>query len=152
MVSAPGCWQAYGEVAVRAMQEPRAARLRHSHVDCFAAQHPTDAATDRRQRQSVAVHLVALCLRLEHHVEGIELSRRRQQVSDRTLHAAGLPDWPFLEPPDAVGDIRAIDLHGAPDAERFCALGEQWPRTVWQAWARHHGQVRTWTRLALGTR
>ncbi len=66
MVSAPGCWQAYGEVAVRAMQEPRTA-LRHSHVDCFAAQHPTDAATERRQRQSVAVHLVALCLRLEHH-------------------------------------------------------------------------------------
>ncbi len=136
MVSAPGCWQAYGEVAVRAMQEPRTA-LRHSHVDCFAAQHPTDAATDRRQRQSVAVHLVALCLRLEHHIQGIELSRRRQQVSDRTIHAAGLPDWPFLEPPDA---------------ERFCALGEQWPRAVWQAWSRHHGQVRTWTRLALGTR
>ncbi len=149
MASAPGCWEAYGDLVVRAAQQPAATALRHTHVDCFAAQHPTAAATDRRQRQSVAVHLVALCLHLEHHIAGVHLAPLRQQVSHRTRHAASLGDWPFLEPPGHLGDIRAIDLQGAADARQLVDLGERWPITVWQAWAEHHEQVREWAHLCL---
>ena len=58
--SAPGCWKVFGEV-----QADESLRFRHppEHrlvVDAYMAQHPGDAQ-DRRDRQSVFVHLVALC-------------------------------------------------------------------------------------------
>src|ERR1700757_1057083 len=62
--SAPGCWKVFGEV-----QADESLRFGHppDHrfvVDAYMAQHPGDGQ-DRRDRQSVFVHLVALCALLE---------------------------------------------------------------------------------------
>ena len=65
MRGSPGCWQLYGELSARAYDN-RIVPLLHTHsVDCYAVQHPGGSKRDRRQRQSVAVHLISLCLLLE---------------------------------------------------------------------------------------
>jgi len=43
-------------------------------VDCYAAQHATGPG--RRNRQSVAVHLMSLCASIEHGVGGAQLRVR----------------------------------------------------------------------------
>ena len=39
-------------------------------VDAYAAQHPTNP--DRRNRQSVAIHLMSLCAGIEHRLDGTQ--------------------------------------------------------------------------------
>jgi hypothetical protein len=67
MLSAPGCWAMYGSVlawcadsGLTAADPTTAQRM----VDAYAVQHATNR--DRRNRQSVAVHLMSLCAALEH--------------------------------------------------------------------------------------
>src|SRR5512139_2854537 len=62
MLSAPGCWALFNEVAVR-QYEIASFDLRRLTVDAYAVQHP--GTTDRRAVQSVAVHLISLCFVLE---------------------------------------------------------------------------------------
>jgi hypothetical protein len=54
-----------------------------------------------------------------------------------------LADWPFLPPPDSFGELTAPRLEGIPDADLAVAL-EEWPRSVWGAWADHQIVVRQW--------
>jgi hypothetical protein len=57
MLSAPGCWALFNEVAVQ-QYEIASFDLRRLAVDAYAVQHPGTA--DRRAVQSVAVHLISL--------------------------------------------------------------------------------------------
>lgn len=100
------------------------------------------------QRQSVAVHLIALSLAQVHHVRGAALSRMRQRVSATVLNRAGLADWPFLAPPTGMGAVVAADLHRASALER-AGLAERWPAEAWLAWSEHHDVVDQWARLLL---
>jgi hypothetical protein len=109
LAAAPGCWRLYGELTLR-LAGPGTAQP--SHVDCYAAQHPGGAEVDRRQRASVAVHLVALCARLERGVPAERLNRVRSRVTATVLAARGLPDWPLLAAPEAFGPVTAAGLHG----------------------------------------
>lgn len=143
MESAPACWRMYGEIGIRVMAMGPAASER-SHVDCFAVQHTGGAATDRRQRSSMAVHLVALCARLERGVAPDRVQRLRGRVSDTVLPALGMTEWPLLADPGAFGAVTVARLHALPEQE----LGEGmagWPPPVWAAWSVHHETVRGWT-------
>jgi hypothetical protein len=64
MAAAPGCWAAFG-----ALQAQETARFGYPPVhglvvDAYAASHGGDGA-QRRDRQSVCIHLLALCAVLE---------------------------------------------------------------------------------------
>ena len=145
----PACWRMYAELGARLASQ---AGHDSAHVDCFAAQHPGGADTDRRQRQSVAIHLVALCCHLEHRVARKSLHRFRGHVSARVLPAAGLSDWPFLQPPTAQLDgLTAPQLSMMNDAELPIALRD-WPSQVWENWSMHHHTIRTWSEHVLTRR
>lgn len=144
MQAAPGCWRLYGELTVKLREHDGLEALLCSHVDCFAAQHVEGADVDRRQRRSVAVHLVALGLHLEHGMTGPALSRARQPASAVVLPAFGLGDWPLLEPPPSLGRLTVADLHGAL-AQELPALAQAWPAEVWLAWHQHHRLVGSWS-------
>jgi hypothetical protein len=119
------------------------------HVDCYALQHPGGAATDRRQRQSVAVHLTSLGMVFGLAVPSDVVVRRRTTLSSTILTRLGLDDWPFLEPPTSVGDITAADVlaaAGAGDGRLF----KEWASAVWSAWSSHHATARTWAAAAVG--
>ena len=151
MRSAPGCWRMYTNLTAQWLGGHRSDLLVFSHVDCYAVQHPGGAETDRRQRQSVAVHLIALDLAQVHQVQGAALSRMRQRVSATVLSKAGLADWPFLTPPAAMGAVVAADLHRASALERV-GLVERWRAEAWLAWSEHHEVVDEWARLLLSPR
>ncbi|MCY1702729.1 DUF5946 family protein [Deinococcus sp. SL84] len=57
MSALPACWRSYGELMARLSAHGVSAPL---HMDAYAAQHPGNALQDRRQRGSVAVHLIVL--------------------------------------------------------------------------------------------
>jgi hypothetical protein len=125
MLASPGCWQRYGQVIANSLTQ------RH-HVDCYAAQHPGGAEHDRRQRQSVAVHLISLCLLLEHKVQP-----SRGRLSETVLPRLELSEWPYLPPPETLGTMTVSDVHTSQDID-------EWAAAVWDAWADHHDTVRRW--------
>ena len=145
MRAAPACWRLYGELTVELREHDGVEALLFSHVDCFTAQHVDGADVDLRQRRSVAVHLVALSLHLEHGMTGPALSRARQRASGVVLPAFDLGDWPLLEPPTDLGRLTVADLSAA-SAHELPALAQAWPAEVWLAWHQQHRLVGSWSR------
>jgi hypothetical protein len=74
--SAPGCWLLYSEVLAREYGDFRYTPAHQLTVDAYAVQHP--GVRERRSTQSVAIHLVGLCLSLERRRGPAELPRLRQ--------------------------------------------------------------------------
>lgn len=111
MLASPGCWELYGRwAAERAWSAQTAAVIAAHHVDCYAVQHPGGAESDRRQRQSIAVHLISLCRLLEFDQPVQEASRSRARTSQTVLTALSLADWPLLDPPESLGTTTIADL------------------------------------------
>lgn len=135
MVSAAGCWEPYcsledwksqltGEEAIGIVQDL---------VDCFAVQHASNP--DRRNHQSVAVHLMSLCSGLERGSTGRE---RRERIGSWVGR-----DYPVLELRPAGYPITISDVAAAPVAERPSTI-ERLARSSWSAWAAHRDTVRAW--------
>jgi hypothetical protein len=134
--SAAGCWQLYTELLAREYSDIRHAPAHQLTVDTYMIQHP--GVPDRRSAQSVAVHLVGLCLMLERGRTALELPRLRKRFVE--LH----PQFPWLAPPASPGELTVVDLLGATSPEEHRALVDRWARSTWQAWSVHHEQVRAW--------
>jgi hypothetical protein len=93
-----------------------------------------------RAVQSVAVHLMGLCMILDRGTEpavlrplGGERSRGRKTVD---LH--------WLEPPRPNGSLTVRGPLEAMGAEEHAASVEAWARDLWSAWEAHHDTVRSW--------
>jgi hypothetical protein len=146
MVAEPGCWHRFGLLQVRLLS----VGLKDSVVvDAYAAQHPANAHRDRRQRQSVAVHLVALCLHHELGVGIADLLRLRGRTSSTVLPFLRVDDWPALTPPPSWGELNSLTVMSVPDRELPDAIRE-WPREVWRSWSAQHAVVRGWAEILLG--
>jgi CTP:molybdopterin cytidylyltransferase MocA len=141
--ASPACWATFGEVLAREFGDVAFGQVHRQTVDVYAVQHP--GADERRQRQSVALHLVSLCHWLEHDLEFDRLNAitRRMANEDRSC--------PWLTPPDAypmtVGDILV-----ARDGFEHVRLVRRWAESTWQAWSEHHALVREWAAEALDAR
>lgn len=148
--AAPGCWALFGEVIAREFSDYRFARLHRLTADAYAAQHP-GSAEDRRAVQSVAVHLIGLCLSLE---PPAALTPERELAT--LLHTAAdrSAEFRWLRPPAHLGEITIVAVHEAvppdrdalrdEDAAAHLAAVRQWAESVWDAWAAHHDEVRRW--------
>lgn len=139
--ASPACRAAFGELLAREFHDPAYGRLHRHTVDVYAVQHPGE--DDRRQPQSVAIHLIGLCHWLEH-----GLDARRVEATTRAMLQRSRPDWPWLAPPTdyemTVGDV-LVARTGA-EHER---LVRRWAAVTWQAWRPHHDVVRRWAADAL---
>ena len=147
MRASPGCWQIYNEIIANTLTGPSTPLERWHHVDCFAVQHPGGAQHDRRQRQSVAVHLISLCLLHEFGQPPAGAADGRGKTSRHVLARVGLQDWPFLLPPFDLGAVTARDVRAAAADKRAERMND-WARAAWTAWAGHHDAVRSWTETA----
>lgn len=108
--SAPGCWRAFGEV-----QAEEALRFGYppEHrvvVDAYMARHPGDGH-DRRDRQSVFVHLVALCAVLGRSMPPDAVTRLLGGV------ARSRRDFPVLGRSPDPGPLNVLSMGGAADLE-----------------------------------
>ena len=137
------CWQAFSEVIAREFGDIAYGVVHRHTVDTYAVQHPGDDA--RRERQSVAVHLVGLCHWLEHGLTAAELNPMTQAL------ASSKADWPWLTPP-ARYEMTVVDVLRGVTGEEHVGLIRSWAESVWEAWAPHHAIVRAWAAEALRER
>ena len=135
MLSAPGCWATFNQVAV--LQYAIASfDLRRMAVDAYAVQHP--GTTDRRAVQSVAVHLISLYFVLERGLTPTEATdKMRLALTDKSRFV-------WLEPPSLMGEITVVDVVNITDPAEHEALVKRWARSAWEAWSSHHDQIRKW--------
>ena len=123
-----GCWKVFGDVQLMGL---------HRLVgDAYAVQHP--GVPGRRAIQSVGLHLMVLCL----HFERDMTPEHATTVAQRIL--ARPPDFRWLDPPSPNGVFTVADV-----ADGWTPATD-YIRSVWDAWARHHGQVREWVDAATG--
>ena len=131
--ASPGCWAVFGEVlAIRYAGAGGAAES--LLTDTYMVQHP--GVPERRASQSVWVHLVALCLALEH---GMAAGARIQAMRRMLV---GAPEFPWLEPPAHVGPLTIFDIRAADHPEDRAVVIGHWAETTWAAWASHHPAIR----------
>jgi hypothetical protein len=138
--SAPACWALYGRVLEREYADPVYRGAHRLTVDAYAVQHP--GRPSPQTARSAAVHLIRLCLVLEHGRSTAEAVAAIQAA------AACRATYHWLEPPAARGARTIADVHGATTPAEHVARVTAWARDVWQAWARHHAQIRDWLPLA----
>jgi hypothetical protein len=136
MHAAPGCWALYCGLedwkASLAADHDAPTLIQHL-VDSYAVQHA--ANPDRRNRQSVAVHLMSLCASLE---QGISGARLRHMIGTWTSR-----EYPLLVPrPDAYR-LTVRDLADASGQDRAGLVADM-ARAAWTAWSAHHDQIRAW--------
>jgi len=135
MLAAPGCWALYGSLQPwkGALTGDAGLTTAQRAVDCYAAQHATNP--DRRNRQSVAVHLMSLCASIEQGVSGTQL---RTRIGDWTHR-----DYPLLAPRPAAYPVTVRDVAEAGERSRAAVI-DDWAISTWAAWSLHHGMLRDW--------
>jgi hypothetical protein len=118
----------------RQLSDPRQAGVHMLAVDVYMAQHP--GTPGRQAAQSAWVHLVGLCLVLEHDFDVVMSARAKARLA--------APDAAFvwLEPPASLGAVTVLDVLAAPDADGAAAVW-RWAESVWTAWTAHHAVIRT---------
>ncbi|MEK6748286.1 MAG: DUF5946 family protein [Pseudomonadota bacterium] len=136
MKSSPGCWAVYGEVLAREYSNPAFFEVHRLTVDAYAVQHPGE--TDRQSIQSVGVHLIQLCLFLEHGLTA-------ENANDAMLEAGRYKhEFIWLEPPESLGSITAADVVKAKGLEEHKSIVRSWAQSSWDAWSKHHDTIRAW--------
>ncbi len=135
MLSAPGCWQRYCSLEdwKGELSGAESIGVVQDLVDSFAVQHA--ASTDRRNTQSVAVHLMSLCAGLEGRVPG---SERRRRIG-RWVRSV----YPVLDPAPGTFAVTISDVAAAPLVVRRTTV-ERLAQVSWSAWSAHHDTVRLW--------
>ena len=134
MESSAGCWAAYGEVLAREYSNAAYAVTHRLSVDTYAVQHPGHPSP--QSIQSVARHLIRLCLLLEHKLE-------EHRANDAML-AATKSKFVWLTPPSRRGEITVAEVHRAANADEHIALVREWAQSAWAAWKPHHAQIQAW--------
>jgi hypothetical protein len=112
-------------------------------VDAYMAQHPGDGS-DRRDRQSVFVHLAGLYAVLELHMEpgsATDILRRLLETHD---------DFPVLTRRDGPGELTVLHLVNATDLDDREQRARGWAGAVWAAWDGHHALISRAVTAALG--
>ena len=134
MLASPGCWALFGEVSAREYSDVRYRAGGLQLVDAYAVQHP--GVPERRSSQSVWIHLVSLCLRLEHGLADDVTIRLIQRLASEKR------DYPWLEPPASLGAVTIVDVHAAGTAEEHVAAVRRWCESAWEAWAGYRARSR----------
>ncbi len=139
MTSSPECWAAFG--ALLAVQYSEPARMAHHQllVDAYAVQHPGAGGPDPDPRavQSVALHLMTLCLFLEHGVDpALGTQLHKAMVQRPSLHPLPAPTSP------GTLTVTSVPLDADVAAARDAAYA--WARSTWDAWRDNHEVVEGW--------
>jgi hypothetical protein len=135
MTASPGCWRAYTELMGGGLPpSPHAGLI----VDAYAVSHPGVAGP--QSTPSVWIHLTTLCFVLERRWPPDQAIRLRRVAAD------AFRGWPWLERPDHMAEVSAIDVSkavGSGDGALAIDLTRRWVNGAWIAWSTHHAAVRS---------
>ncbi len=134
IMASPGCWQLYCDLQDwrNSLSDVQDVTAVQDLVDAYAAQHATNP--DRRNRQSVAVHLLSLCASLEFSIPG---TQRRRMIGSWTHR-----DYPMFEPLPERYSVTVRNVADATIEQREVVVAEM-ARSTWSAWSRHHEEIRS---------
>jgi len=130
-----GCWALFGEVQADEMTRFRYPDAHAIVVDAYMASHPGDG-TDRREAQSVVVHLVGLCGLIE---RGWDSTRSRAALRTVVSRKDALP---ILQPWAVPSATNIHSMVGARDLEDYEQRARTWASDVWDAWTAEHDTIR----------
>ena len=136
MESSPGCWATFGRVLAREYSDPQFFETHRLTVDSYAVQHP--GRPSRQSIQSVGVHLVRLCLFIEHELAPEEANSAMLAAARRKS------EYFWLEPPASLGVLTVADIDACASVQQHKALVRSWAAQMWQVWAPHHATIRGW--------
>ncbi|BAU43276.1 hypothetical protein O77CONTIG1_03104 [Leptolyngbya sp. O-77] len=136
LLASPGCWAMYGDVLAREYSDAAYASVHRLTVDAYAVQHP--GVPSPQSIQSVALHLISLCLVLECGFDMDQATRAMRQHTHRKS------DFVWLTPPSHLGDKTVLEVWQAQDAATHIQAVWDWARSAWSAWESHHQQIRQW--------
>lgn len=139
MASSPGCWATYGEILVREYSNPSYFGLHRLTVDAYALQHPD--VPSEQTIQSIALHLCSLYTIFEC---AFEMSAATNLMKRMSKHKA---KFSWLEPPEILGSITVRRVWESEGSDAHLNEVEEWAKSTWLAWEKHHSQVRTWVTL-----
>jgi hypothetical protein len=134
--ASPACWRLYGQVSTLSWGVSLGLPLGRLVSDAYRVQHP--GTTEVRAVQSVAVHLMGLCMVLERGEVPQAVHARDHQPVRRTL------DLHWLDPPRPNGTLTVQGPLAARGPDEHAVSVEAWARNVWAAWEAHHETVRRW--------
>ena len=143
MLASPACWASFGR-----LQADEFALLGYppAHgvaVDSYAAMHG-GPGEERRDRQSVFIHLMAICAVLEH---GVDMHARIRLLQRMTKTKS---DWPRLDRPPGFAALTHAHASGAADEFDYDKRVREWAAAVWKFWSPAHDVIRA--RLGEGWR
>lgn len=136
MESSPGCWQTYGEVLAREYSDPEFAAAHGRAVDAYAVQHPGQLSP--QSIQSIGLHLVRLCLLLEHGFND-EAAGEATFVISR-----GKAKFHWLTPPRSMGEVTAIDVWKTEGASAHVQRVRGGQSPPGRLGSQHHDQIEEW--------
>ncbi|HEY3858328.1 MAG TPA: DUF5946 family protein [Gammaproteobacteria bacterium] len=136
MESSPACWAAYGEVLAREYSDPTYFQVHRLSVDAYAVQHPGKPSP--QTIQSVAVHLIRLCLLLER-----DLPMERANAA-MLIASEQEERYVWLLPPASLGALTVADVKDAVGAEDHMQRVRAWATCAWDAWSPHHLTIKSW--------
>jgi hypothetical protein len=131
------CWNLYRQLLTEPGAREHGTRVRRLAEDTYAVQHP--GVNRRRCLQSVAVHLMGLCVLLERQGE----ERRLVPLLGRMPARRTLALY-WLTPPEPNGHLTVVEAASGRTDEGRDASIELWARDLWDAWAPHHETIRGW--------
>ncbi len=136
MKSTPGCWAVYGAVLAREYSDLSYFQVHRLTVDAYAVQHP--GADDRQSIQSVALHLIRLCLFLEHDLKA--------EDANAAMLLAGRNKAKFhrLPAPQLMGQVTAADVIKTSSVTAHKDRVMAWAHAAWEAWSEQHHIIRSW--------
>jgi hypothetical protein len=138
MENSPGCWRVFGELVAADYSSAERMTFHQVIVDAYAAQHP--GSGDRRQVQSVGLHLMTLCLFLEHDVDPALGPTLHRRMIDRAVFTPLLRTGP--------GELTAahVPTDGPVGLTRRAAY--EWANAVWATYEPAQLTVMEWLRVA----
>lgn len=143
MESSPGCWATFGEVLSREYSNPAYYKVHRLSVDAYAVQHP--GSPSRQSIQSIGLHLIRLCLFLEHDLAA-------ENANTSMLKAAKFKhNFVWLEPPVSLGSLTVADIVKAKTVQAHKSGVKAWAESAWVSWSPHHDTIRTWLGVQQGT-
>lgn len=122
------CWEVYSEILAKEYNDPEFMRIHRLTVDAYMAQHGGDQS-DRRARQSMNLHVIALYLYFEKKESFTEILRFLRTATEYKR------DWPPLEAPTDSDWQTVFDVVGADNANDHACRVTSWAQSVWKVFA-----------------
>lgn len=132
--ASPGCWAVFEKILAREYADFRYALTRRLSMDAYAVQHPGDPAPGTIQ--SVNVHLIALYLDLEKHLDPAYITLLMGRAVTQLRE-----EFCWLDPPAERGNITVVNVLKAENGEEHNARVQEWALEAWQAWSSYHERI-----------